>query len=80
MEDTKDRMQPCHQPKRLALLRVMKKAGSGAIRDWKIISRADTSMAQGPYWAIKARMAEKSPVRNITSTLLIKLLTPGTSR
>ena len=80
MAEVQDRMAPCHQPNRLALASVMKNAGSGAATDWKIISRKDTAMAQGPYLAMKARMASKSPVRNMSTRELTAWWADGTAR
>ena len=78
MDDTKDRMHPCHHPNRLALVNVMKNAGSGAMTDWKIISSADTSIAHLPYLEINALICAKSPLLNIATTLFRKECTDGT--
>ena len=43
-----DRMAPRHQPKRLALAKVIRKAGSGATMDWKTIRRKETAAAMVP--------------------------------
>ena len=69
MDDTHERMQPCHHPKRFAFVKVMKNAGSGAAIDWNTISRKEMAIAHFPYCAINACMSSKFPVRNMTITL-----------
>ena len=75
-----DRIAPCHQPKRLALAMVMRKAGSGAMTDWNTISKNDTTAAAGPYCAMNSLAAEKSPVANMAKTEPTHSCTAGTKK
>ncbi|EHL07045.1 hypothetical protein HMPREF0322_02203 [Desulfitobacterium hafniense DP7] len=43
-----ERMAPCHQPKIIALAKVIRKAGRGAATDWRSIRQKETTAAQGP--------------------------------
>ena len=45
MAEDQDRIAPCHQPKMPALEKVIRKAGMGAARDCRIMSRKDTTAA-----------------------------------
>ena len=62
-----ERMAPCHQPKRFALAKVMRNAGSGAATDWNTIRQNESTAACLPYFAMNSRMTWKSPVANVCS-------------
>jgi hypothetical protein len=75
-----DRIAPQTQPNRAAFEKVMTKAGRGAIRDWKTMSRNETIGAKIPKDRMYSFMAGTSTLERIAVACLTTDWTGGTNK